>query len=161
MGLLIDSVKSIVDRGVLNFELLCVGNIINLNIDIKGYENNIKYIGALNYYDFYNVIESSDFILPMLDPDIESHKRFLVDVSGTFQLVYGFGIIPIVHRVFSSRYGINNDNGLIYDSNDFIIDSLLEAINMSFEEYEIKRNNIFKYADILEKESLENLKSIL
>lgn len=156
--LLIDSVKKIIDIGINNFNLILVGRINKLNIDITGYEKYIAFTGYLDYESLYKEVQLSDFILPMLDPNIEDHKRFLEDVSGTFQLIYGFGKIPIIHSFFSYRYGFNKENALIYNNNDELVESIKYAINMTNDEYLKKSKMIFEYSDILYKESLENLK---
>ena len=161
LDLLIGSIRNIIKSGINNFKLILTGRVSDLNINIDDIKDNVEFTGYLDYVSLYNMIEESDFILPMLDPNIESHKRFFEDVSGSFQLVYGFGIIPIVHKAFSSRYGLDNNNSLIYNNDNEFIENIKYAINMSDKEYENKVINIFKYSDKLYKESLENIKSIL
>lgn len=159
--LLITSIKQIIDTGINNFNLTLVGRIDQLNIDISGYEQYINFTGYLDYQTLYKKVEESDFILPMLDPNIEEHKRFLEDISGTFQLIYGFGKVPIIHSFFSNRYGFNEENALLYDSIDKLIENIKYAINMSNDEYQQKSKMIFEYSNMLYKESLENLKCML
>ena len=159
--LLITSIKQIIDTGINNFNLTLVGRIDQLNIDISGYEQYINFTGYLDYQTLYKKVQESDFILPMLDPNIEEHKRFLEDISGTFQLIYGFGKVPIIHSFFSNRYGFNEENALLYDSIDKLIENIKYAINMSNDEYQQKSKIIFEYSNVLYKESLENLKCML
>ena len=159
--LLINCIKKIIDEGISNFELTLIGKVNELNIDISGYENNIKFTGYLDYQSLYKRVEKSDFILPMLDPDIEDHKRFMIDVSGTFQLIYGFYKVPIIHNSFSKRYGFNEENALIYNNDAELIKNIKYAISMSNDEYKEKSKIIYKYANLLYKESLENLKYML
>ena len=161
IDLLINAIRSIIKSGINNFKLILTGRVSGLNINIDDIKDNVEFTGYLDYVSLYNMVEESDFILPMLDPNIESHKRFFEDVSGSFQLVYGFGIVPIVHKAFSDRYGLNDNNSLIYNNDDEFVDKLKYAIGMSDEEYQNKVNNIFNYSDKLYKESLENIKSIL
>lgn len=161
IDLIINSVKNIIQSGVSNFKLTLVGRISQLNIDISGYENNIEFTGYLDYETLYKKVEDCDFILPMLDPDIEAHKRFLIDSSGTFQLIYGFLKIPIIHDFFAERYGFNNKNSLIYMNCDELVEQIKYAINMTNEEYLEKTKLISIYSDILYTESLNNLKLML
>lgn len=161
IDLLINAIRSIIKSGINNFKLILTGRVSGLNINIDDIKSHVEFTGYLDYVSLYNLVEESDFILPMLDPNIESHKRFFEDVSGSFQLVYGFGIIPIVHKDFSARYGLYNNNSLIYNNDNEFIENIKYAINMSDKEYENKVINIFKYSDKLYKESLENIKSIL
>ncbi|WP_300716585.1 hypothetical protein, partial [uncultured Brachyspira sp.] len=161
LDLLIDSIRDVIKSGINNFKVIFTGRIANLNININDIKDNVEFTGYLDYVQLYKYCEDADFILPMLDPNIESHKRFFEDVSGSFQLVYGFGIVPIVHKAFSLRYGLDSDNSLVYNNYDEFIQKFKYAVNMSDWEYKSKAKNILDYSDKLYKESLENIKSIL
>lgn len=161
LDLLIDSIRDVIKSGINNFKVIFTGRIANLNININDIKDNVEFTGYLDYVQLYKYCEDADFILPMLDPNIESHKRFFEDVSGSFQLVYGFGIVPIVHKAFSLRYGLDSDNSLVYNNYDEFIQKFKYAVNMSDWEYKSKVKNILDYSNKLDKQSLLNLKSIL
>lgn len=117
-------------------------------IDIKG---------RVSYSKLYEEMESSDFILPMLDPDNKEHYRYLkYGVSGSIQLIYGFGKICIINRKFASVYGLNDGNSVIYDRNEDLPNALKRAIDMSE-----KQNNLKNYVNHIYTQSLDNLKTIL
>ena len=121
----------------------------------------IEFKGRVDYPTLYKELESSDFILPMLDPENAEHDRYLkYGVSGSMQLIYGFRKICIINKKFASVYGLNESNSIIYDKNKYLIESLKRAIYMPHQEYMLKQNNLKIYTDNLYKQSLENLKTI-
>ena len=160
-NLIIESLKSLLNDGYKNFHLTVIGR-GKLSSDLYSLNDFIDIKGRVSYPKLYEEMESSDFILPMLDPDNKEHERYLkYGVSGSIQLIYGFGKICIINRKFASVYGFNDSNSVIYDRNEDLPNALKRAIAMSNQEYMEKQNNLKKYANNLYMQSLDNLKTIL
>lgn len=158
-NLLIESLEELIIKGINNFKLTIIGrgNIL-FNSILCDF---IEFKGRVDYPTLYKELESSDFILPMLDPENAEHDRYLkYGVSGSMQLIYGFRKICIINKKFASVYGLNESNSIIYDKNKYLIESLKRAIYMPHQEYMLKQNNLKIYTDNLYKQSLENLKTI-
>lgn len=125
-------------------------------------KNNIEiYINA-SYDKLYELMELSDFILPMLDPNIEDHKRYLTNgTSGTFQLSYGFAKPCIINSIFAATYGYDKTNSIIYEDNYSFSNSLSRAISINREEYKEMQDNLLNLTNSIMKESTENLEKIV
>lgn len=84
-----------------------------------------------SYEKLYQIVERSDFILALLDPTIEDHKRYLTcGTSGTFQLIYGFRKPCILHKDFADCYFLDQKNSIIYNNNDDLHNALLSSMEM-------------------------------
>ena len=110
----------------------------------------------------FKEIEKSDFILPLLDPDIEAHKRYMYyGTSGTFQLVYGFNKPCIIHKTFADIYGFDEKNSIIYECNDKLPEAILNAIYIMDDEYKNIQQNLLFDTQIIEKDSLSHFQKLL
>lgn len=159
--LLFDALKYLLENGISNFHLTLVGT-GKIEYDFTYLRDFITVTGRLSYTDLYKKINSSDFILPMLDPENKAHDRYIKDgVSGTFQLVYGFNKLCIVNSKFAQVYWLNEKNSILYEENKDLIDSLKAAIEMTQEEYSSIQNNLKDVSKELYKNSLENLMNML
>lgn len=141
-SLLINAVKSLNEKGIDNFKVTIIGNgeLSEVPVDTRKY---FHILGRVDYQTMFNEIEKSDFILTLLDPDLEDHKRYMnCGTSGTFQLVYGFLRPCLIHKTFGDIYGFDSSNSLIYESNDTMYQSMINAINMSNEDYVKIQNNL-------------------
>ena len=160
-SLLIESIKALINKNITNFKVVIIGSgkLDSLPEEIRSH---IEIKGRLPFDDMYKELENSDFILPLLDPEIEAQKRYMKDgTSGTFQLVYGFLKPCIIHSVFADIYGFDKTNSLIYEENSNLVNTMQKAINMTNQQYNIIQNNLKNKVENIEKESLENLRGML
>ena len=161
-NLLIDSVNTIIERGFSNFKITLVsrlGSLEDIPTSIRKYFD-LK--GFLPFPEMYNEMEKADFFLPLLDPECEAHNRYVTTgTSGSFQLIYGFLKPCIINSKFASIPGFDNQNSIIYDKNEELADKMIEAINMSEENYDKMRSKLKDLADNIYQESLDNLRKIL
>lgn len=159
--LLINALKQLVERGVHNFKVEIIGNgsLENLPENIQQYFD-IK--GWLDFPKMFETIENADYFLPLLDPAVEAHKRYMQDgTSGTFQLVYGFLKPSIIHKKFADVYDFNDGNSIVYAKNDTLSQAMKTAIDMNATEYSSLQNNLKSLVQEIEKISSENLKGML
>ena len=161
--LLFENVEKLIKNNILNFHVTVIGGgeQIFLNITKKNNLNKyIKFTGRIPYDLMFQYLSNADFFLPLLDP--EKHEIYLKEkTSGSFQLVYGFNIPMIIEKNFAEKYGFNNLNSVIYDTNKEFFNKLNYSIYMKNDEYiNIKYNLKLKTKEI-EKISIKNLKFIL
>lgn len=159
--LLIDAVKSLHNNGIENFKItvIGIGELDELPVDIRQYFN---ILGRVDYQTMFDELEKSDFILPLLDPEIEAHKRYMDSgTSGTFQLVYGFNKPCIIHRVFADIYNFNKMNSFIYDNNNNFYKSLIDAINICNSDYLCLKNELKILSNEIENKSTKNFERLL
>ena len=72
--LLISAVKNLHNLGINNFKITVIGRgkIDELDSDIQKY---FEVLGRVDYQTMFQKLNESDFILPLLDHELESHKR--------------------------------------------------------------------------------------
>lgn len=159
--LLIDAVKSLHNNGIRNFKItvIGIGELDELPEDIRQYFN---ILGRVDYQTMFDELEKADFILPLLDPETEAHKRYMTGgTSGTFQLVYGFNKPCIIHKVFADIYNFDETNSLIYENNSELSEAMKKAINIDSSEFIKLQQNLAHITEQITKKSIDNLSSIL
>ncbi|MDA0979259.1 MAG: hypothetical protein O3B72_11915, partial [Proteobacteria bacterium] len=153
------SISRLRDRGYEDFEVNLVGRDTGAwQFDSLG---QLKVLGYLDFEEFYALLETVDFVLPLLDPGVPRHQRYLSgETTGTRQLVLGFQRIPVVHRSFARAYGWNEDNAVLYADEDLDI-AMEAALNLSDERYNQMLRSLADHAMDIEKQSLANLEQAL
>lgn len=120
----------------------------------------IEITGRLDFEQMFDKLESADFFLPLLDPENPAHDRYLTTgVTGSAQLIYGFGKIPVIHKKFAAFYRFNDSNAVIYEND--LADAMSMVIDMTPDEYATYCANMKATAAQIANESLKNLKEIL
>lgn len=159
--LLIEAVTNLHNKGLKDFNITIIGrgNLDNLPTEIQSYFN---ILGRIDYPTMFQYLENSDFILPLLDPKIEAHKRYLnTGTSGTFQLIYGFLKPCIVHKTFAETYGFTEQNALIYNDNQELTDSMQKAISFNEMDYSYIQENLKNTVNKINQNSYNNFKQLL
>lgn len=160
-SLLIDAVKKLYEMRSSKFKITVIGSgeLNDIPEEIKPY---FDILGRVDYQTMFDELVKSDFILPLLDPEIEAHKRYMENgTSGTFQLIYGFNKPCIIHKVFADIYNFNSSNSLIYEDNSRFFEMMLFAINLKNEEYKKIQECLKIDIENIEMQSIKNLKNIL
>ena len=162
--LLFESIDKLIKNKILNFKVIIIGYSMEKNF-IKFFNKEylskyIKFIKKIPYDIMFEYISNADFFLPLLDP--EQHANYLINkTSGSFQLVYGFNIPMIVEKKFAEKYGFNNLNSIIYNTEQEFFNKLNYSIHMKNKEYLNLKYNLKIKTKKIEKNSIENLKKIL
>ena len=155
---LIESLNTLIDKRQ-NFHVIIIGmgKIKTIPKRLRPY---IKITGRLNFPKMYKNLESADFFLPLLDPDVKEHERYITTgVTGSAQLIYGFTKIPVIDQKFAGFYRFNDKNAIVYDHD--LASAMEKAINMTAEEYNEKQSKLTETVNLIAKESMDNLKRIL
>ena len=160
-NLLISAVKDLHNSGFSNFKVTVIGRgeINEIAPEIQKY---FDILGRVDYQTMFQKLNESDFILPLLDPEVESHKRYMDSgTSGTFQLVYGFNKPCIIHKTFADIYGFNEQNSIIYAQNKDLAKKMKDAINLQEDKYMQMTTDLEKCVKNIEKTSFKNFKGVL
>lgn len=159
--LLIGAVEQLHQKGIRSFSVLMIGKSESAAIPrhLKRY---FLQLGRLDFCELYRYIQNCDFLLPLLDPNNELHRRYIsTGTSGTFQLSLGFKKPLIIEDTFAAINRLDTANSIIYRSNNNLQAAMERAIEMTPEEYETMREAVAETAREIYLESLANLKSLL
>lgn len=126
-------------------------NINNFCIDIVGrgqnsYQlkntKNIKFYGEVDFEKMYEMLSQSMFILMLLDSKNKEHEKYINYITtGSFQLILGFKIIPIIDKNFLQSLYLDETSAIVYEPGD-LYSGIVKALNLSKDEYAIKQKNI-------------------
>ncbi len=160
-ALLFGTVRKLVAEKIENFKVVVIGKGAKPEL-AKDIENFVDFKGELTYPEMYKIINNSDFILGLLDPDNVDHDRYITTgTRGTFGLAYSFAKPIILANKFSRVHYFTTENSILYDTNDNFFDAIKQAIFITNQEYEKKCNEMKKLQEKLRKRSLDNLQEML
>ena len=158
--IIFDLIKKLICNGITNFKFIIIGR-SNLEID-SSISKFIEITGRLDFENMYKRLEEADFLLPLLDPNIEEHNRYIsTGTSGSFQLIYGFIKPPIIHKKFADYYGFNYTNSIVYENDIELYIKLIESIKLSQKDYKLLQNNLKLLVNNIEQHSLNELKYLI
>lgn len=140
--LLISTCKKLVENNIKNFKVDVIAK--TGGIEIPGVlKDIIEFKGALPYADMYKELEGADFILALLDKNIEEHRRYIDSgISGTILLMLYFSKLCLIEDVFAIKYNLNPDNSIVYDGSEGFLESMKASILMSKRIYLQKQQNL-------------------
>ena len=160
-SILIDAVVKLHARGVSNFKVTVIGN-GSLNDVPPGVRHLFEIKGRVNFSRLYEEMENADFFLPLLDPENPSHQRYLTTgTSGNFQLILGFAKPCLMAKKFAPAVGFDDQNSIVYESNADLAEAMINAINMTPGEYNLRQQALQKLASSLYAKSLDNLRRLV
>lgn len=149
-------------RRKIKLALLSMFSLINRKYAIR--KKSIRQIVEEGYVDFskmYEIIENSDFILVMINPENPNHRRYLtLGTSGIIQLIYGFEKVCLIRREVAETYGFSSENAILYEKGG-LEGALQNAAEMSQQEYKLKKQKIVEMEQRIFAKSLENLKKTI
>jgi hypothetical protein len=158
--LLETAIKKLLDNGIKNFEITCIGWEGDIKFQ-KSISNYITIEKKLCFDELFFKLESSDFYLSLLDPNNALHLKYCNDlISGSNQLVLAFRKPYIISKFFADAYKYNKENAIIYEGN-LLYEGMINAITMSYQCYSEMQNNITKLSKKLYNISIKNLKEAL
>jgi hypothetical protein len=161
MELFNETFSEILNNKIAKFELVVLGD-----ADMKYFQKSLlPYInikGHVNFDTMYKELEKSDFILPLFDPEMNSHNRYIErGTSGSFQLCYGFRKPMVIASKFAEPNLLNNKNSIIYYKNSDFKNAVLEAIKMNDSDYANLVQNLDSLYKSIYSESLNNLRELV
>ena len=142
----------------LKFKVVVVGSgtLGNLSAAARAH---VKMMGRQDFPEMFNCLERADFFLPLLDADNPDHERYITTgETGSAQLVYAFSKVPVLHPKFAAFYGFTDDNAVL--SAD-LTDGMRRAIVLSAHDYAARQKDLTELARKLERETTDNLRTIL
>ena len=146
-----------------NFQVVVTGRSSTFNSSSISKNINNKFIFKYNasYSELYKLVNSSDYIIILLDPNIETDKLFKTKkVSGSYQLSLGFAKPCLINNEYAKFYGFNNENSLIY-INSNLYSAMKKAIIIKDKKYkEIQRNLIIKKNELYNI-SINNIRKVI
>ena len=141
-----------------DFEVMVAGRTKDSSL-IKDFPENVKYLGFLDFEQLYSLMESADYILPLLSMEVEAHKHYLYSCSsGTPQLSYGFHIPMIIQKDFALHYGFDQNSAILYQQDSDLNTAMKDAILQSKDDYEKMCFAISEKAKEIYDLSLKNLR---
>lgn len=158
--LLMNSIRELKNKNK-DFVVTVIGYNTDINMIPEDIRDKFDIKGYLNYREMYDEVLKSDFILMLLDSNIEAHLKYkTIKSSGNVQLSYGFNTPVIISNDFSEFYKFDKNNSIIYENNN-LLESLERAINCSDSDYINLQNNLKITAKNIFNNSLNNLKNLI
>ena len=152
-----------IKRENLNFHVIVVGKQKtfcerNISENLKNYFT-FKY--QISYYELYEEIIKSDYIIINLDPErIEDIDFSKIRVTGSAQLSYGFLKPVLINERFGSFYNFNSKNSFIFEKSNFS-NVMKKAIKLENEKYKRMQENLLLLSKEIYSKSLYNVKNSL
>jgi len=162
---LITSVSTLINEGASGFSVAIVGKNTG---DCEVLKNRIRrlnicdyfvfYESELAYSNFYQKIQSSCFLLPLVDTTVSEYKPyFSYKVSSVMGLIFGFTIIPIMHRKLAEKYNMV-EGGIVYDDGG-LANSMKVALSLPEDIQNTKRDFLLRKKKDMEIASINNMRS--
>lgn len=156
--LLFNACKNLINQNITNFSVIVAGRSVISEIP-DDLQNHISKTGIIKFTKLWEIYNNADFIIPMLNPEIDNQLRFKDgSVTGSWQIILGFSKPAIIHKDFSNFYRLNKNNALIFESNSELSVIMNKAININSYKYRSLQSNIKELSDIIYNESINNLK---
>ena len=157
--LLFSAARNLLDNGIENFKINIVGDNKKelMPQDLKDF---IEIKGKLDFEKLYKELETADFYIPLLDPN--EHLRYITTgTSGSFQLIRGFLLPPVIDKTFAIPHFFNSSNSIIYNDNESLAKAMKEAICTNNEKYLALQKSLLNSRCEIMKNATENLKNLL
>ena len=147
----------------LEFEILVTGysRVFSSKNIPKNLKKNFVFKYKVSYYELYQLVQSCDYILIILDPKNKKDHIFKkFQATGSIQLAYGFSKPTLINKYFAHMYGMNSKNSFIYENSNFY-NVMYNAIILNKRIYKKKQNKLIKLSNNIYKKSIKNIKQTL
>ena len=159
---LFNAMKHLLAAGITNFHVSLMGRgKIRFKIpqEIRPY---ITVYSNRPFEECFQKLEESDFFLPLLNPLVEEHQRYLsTSTSGSFQLIYTFLKPCILNEIFARKYSFTPQDSILYPDNAALGEAMTRAVLLTPEDYAAMQDELAKKAEDKRALSLKNLKATL
>ena len=145
----------------LEFEFCVTGYVEKFSIDDlnEKIKDNFLFNYNVNFSILYELVESSDYIIINLDPDID--KSFInKKVTGAIQLSYGFFKPVLINKYFKDAYNMTKENSFIFEKGNFY-NVMKNAILLNNDNYKIMQRKLINLTNMIYYISISNVKKTL
>lgn len=157
--LLFDTCRALIKHNISNFQIYVIGRSVISEVP-QDLQNHITITGKLKFADLWNIYDKSDFMMPMLNPEIPNHNRYKNGtVTGSWQIMMGFLKPAVMHQDFTDYYRLDDCNSIVYKSNSDLVRAMESCIKMSQKEYKDLKEGLQSLSENIYDESLLNLKT--
>lgn len=152
--------NALLEKGVENFHITVLGagraGRAELEKSLPSHlRRHFTILGRVDFPQLYARMEEADFFLPLLDPDYESHNRYrTIGVSGSYQLILGFGKPCLIHKEFAPFHKFTEENSLLYES---LEEAMARAVSLPGKDYARMQKELGRLSAELYGKSLKNL----
>lgn len=158
LDLIFETTKKLLETNYSNFKIFIIGKKIRIP---QQFNTNISSLGYVSFKKMYDLLYKSDFILPMLDPNNDKHKKYLNQTTfGARQQCLGFLKPMLINEVFAKVYDFDDTNAIAYKEND-LYEAMKQAIEMTQEDYSKKQMFLKNLANEVYNQSLNNLRKAI
>ena len=160
-SLLVDAVDALHNQKYTNFKVTVIGRgkIEDIPEDLKQY---FSILGRVDYPKLYKELQEADYVLPLLDPSLEEHRKYMsLQVSGTALLIYNFYKPCLIHKAFADVYNLSDSTSLVYEDNSDFANYMKKAIDLENDKYIELQKNLYILDEEIHNKSVNNLKRLL
>ncbi|WP_152487185.1 glycosyltransferase [Winogradskyella psychrotolerans] len=155
---LLEAIETLKTEKILNFKIYVIGR-VDKGVEISKLPKEIIFLGYLSFTEMYIKLEEAHYFLPLLDPEIKGHQRYLKgETTGSWQLCQGFIKPPIIRKEFSETYLFSNKNAILYEKNG-LDSALIQACKLSVDKYSSLLEEMEALRDKTRTSSIRNLKN--
>jgi hypothetical protein len=165
---LIDAIKRFQSENIINFKIEILGNSNNeeglLFKDAVNRNSLSQYFTLYNYIlpykQYYEVLVSSDYVLPLLDDSSLYFNSYLLwKCSSSINAAIGLGIVPCLNMDFAAAHNLQNAS-ITYLSDD-LYSAIKTALYKTNEEYSILQSNLKQIKNELLLQNFNNLRNAI
>jgi len=132
------------------------GFLLRSLIKLYGLTDYTRYSNQVSLYkEYLKELSVSDFLCPLIDDSKKYRSYYCEKASSSIPISIGNGIIPILHEKFAKLYHL--ENIAVCYSNSKLENALRDALNLTLEQVEEKRKEIFKFNNFMMDSSIKNL----
>lgn len=157
---LLKAINLLKQEGIANFKIQVIGR-ADKAVDLSKLPAEVEVLGYLSFQEMYQKLEKAHFFLPLLDPNIKGHQRYLKgETTGSWQLCLGFVKPPIIRTEFADTYSFSISNAILYEK-ERLYNALIQACNMDTSKYNLLLNEIENSRNSINLLSVNNLKKYI
>ncbi len=163
--LLLNALKQLRSEGRADFEVYVMGR--TFNRQFRDFDRQVREAGlashvhyswkGIGYRSYYRLLNSMDFILPLISPD--SHPVYFQSKStSSIAAAVGFNAVPITHEALAQHYSLG-DAAITYTRD--LLPALRQALDASDDELAATRARLAAVRERCLRDSLRSLEQAI
>lgn len=164
---LLDATGDLVREGVTAFRIVMIGRhrpdgaAFRAQVAERGLTAFFEFSDEeLTYRDFYALVASTRFVLPLVDSSSEAYETYYQHkLTSSLPISIGMGIVPIVERGLARLYQLE-DHSIVYDTGH-LAQAMRTALAISQQSYDRMKNGLDFERQMLLQASTVNLRRLL